>query len=227
MVTRIYLVRHAEAEGNASEFFQGCTQTHLTEKGKNQLAYLAERFSDIPLDAVYTSPYLRAKQTADAINRYHNLPIYEDSALHEINGGDWEGKPWAILPAAYPEEYALWTGEMWRFHAPNGESMADVYQRMTDAVSRIAREHQGQTVAIVSHGCAIRNFLSFAEFGVAARLADVGWADNTAVSLVEYDTDAGWQLIFKNDADHLPADCSTLRRSHWCRYETAKEENDT
>lgn len=88
MVTRMYLVRHAEAEGNANEFFQGCTQTQLTEKGKQQLAYLSHRFGEIPLDAIYTSPYLRAKQTAIAINRYHNLSIYEEYALHEINGGD-------------------------------------------------------------------------------------------------------------------------------------------
>ena len=225
MVTRIYLVRHAEAEGNASEFFQGCTQTQLTDKGRKQLAYLSQRFGEIPLDAVYTSPYLRARQTAEAVNRNHNLPIHEEDALHEINGGDWEGKPWSVLPEAYPTEYGLWTGEMWRFQAPGGESMADVWHRMTEAVSRIAKAHLGQTVAVVSHGCAIRNFLCFVELCDAEHLADVGWADNTAVSLVEYDTDTGWKLIFKNDASHLPAEYSTLRRSQWCRYETAKEED--
>ncbi len=227
MVTWIYLVRHAEAEGNAREFFQGCTETQLTEKGRKQLDSLAYWFSDIQLDAIYTSPYLRAKQTADAVNLHHNLQIYEDAALHEINGGDWEGMAWRDIPAAYPEEYALWTGEMWRFCAPNGESMADVYQRMTDAVKRIIHEHAGQAIAIVSHGCAIRNFLSFVEFGCAEHLADVGWADNTAVSLVEYDDDSGWHLYYKNNASHLPAELSTLRQSHWCRYETAKEEDAT
>lgn len=226
MVTRMYLVRHAEAEGNANEFFQGCTQTQLTEKGKQQLAYLSHRFGEIPLDAIYTSPYLRAKQTAMAVNRYHNLPIYEEYALHEINGGDWEGKPWCALPDAFPAEYGLWTGEMWRFQAPNGESMSNVWHRITKTISHIAHEHPGQTVAIVSHGCALRNFLCFVEFCNIERLADAGWADNTAVSLVEYDTDTGWKLIFKNDTSHLPAEYSTLRRSQWCRYETAKEETD-
>lgn len=227
MVTKVYLVRHAEAKGNADEFFQGCTSTQLTKKGEQQLAYLAKRFGDIPLDAIYTSPYLRAKRTAEAVNLHHNLPIHEETALHEINGGDWEGMPWSVLPERYPDEYALWTGEMWRFQAPNGESMTEVRHRMINAVNHIAKAHLGESVAVVSHGCAIRNFSCYVEFDDAVHLTDVGWADNTAISLVEYDTDAGWKLIFKNDASHLPTEYSTLHRSQWCRYETAKEENDS
>lgn len=224
MVTKIYLVRHAEAEGNAMEFFQGSTDTRLTEKGKSQLQYLAERFREIPVDAIYTSPFGRAKQTAEAVNLHHKLPLYTEYDLREINGGDWEGKRWTELPEAYPEEYAKWTGEMWRFQAPRGESMQSVWNRMTAVMERIASAHQGQTIAVASHGCALRNFLCYVEFGNMERLPDVGWADNTAVSLVEYDDATGWRLLFKNDATHLPPECSTLRQSKWCRYETAKEE---
>lgn len=225
MVTRFYLVRHAEAEGNAKEFFQGSTETLLTEKGKQQLQYLSERFRTIPLDAVISSPFGRARQTAEAINLHHKLPILTEYDLREINGGDWEGRPWTELPVAFPEAYADWTDALWRFQAPNGEPMGQVWNRMTAVMERLARDHKGQTVAVASHGCALRNFLCFVEFCDMERLADVGWADNTAVSLVEYDDESGWRLIFKNDASHLPKECSTLRRSHWCRYETAKEEN--
>lgn len=224
MVTRIYLVRHAEAEGNAMEFFQGSTDTRLTDKGQKQLQCLAERFRDIALDAIYTSPFGRARQTAEAVNHSHGLPLFSEPELREINGGDWEGKLWVKLPELYPEAYAKWTGEMWRFCAPNGESMQSVWNRMTAVFTRIAREHKGQTVAVASHGCALRNFLCYVEFGNMERLPDVGWADNTAVSLVEYDDETGWRLIFKNDASHLPPEYTTLRHSKWCRYETAKEE---
>ena len=88
MVTTLYLVRHAEAEGNVREFFQGNTDTALTEKGRRQLDCLAERFRDVPLDAVYTSPFQRALQTAEAVNRHHGLPLHQEFALREINGGD-------------------------------------------------------------------------------------------------------------------------------------------
>ena len=144
------------------------------------------------------------------------IPEYE---LREINGGEWEGRAWAELPLAFPESYEKWTKHMADFTAPYGDSMCDVWKRMTEALARIERENRGKTVAVVSHGCALRNFLCFVEFGDAERLGDVGWADNTAVSCVQYDTEKGWSLVFKNDSSHLPEALSTLRTSHWNQYD--------
>lgn len=219
MVTTIYLIRHAEAEGNAEEFFQGNIDTALTEKGIRQLDPLAERFREIPLDAIYFSPYQRTRLTAEAVNRLHGLNMIPEYELREINGGEWEGRAWAELPLAFPESYEKWTKHMADFTAPYGDSMCDVWKRMTEALARIERENRGKTVAVVSHGCALRNFLCFVEFGDAERLGDVGWADNTAVSCVRYDTEKGWSLVFKNDSSHLPEALSTLRTSRWNQYD--------
>ena len=223
MVTTVYLVRHGEAEGNAQEFFQGSIDTALTEKGLRQLDCLAERFRNIHLDAVYTSPFSRARQTAEAVNRYHGLTLIPDERLCEINAGDWEHQKWADLPQMFPEEYALWTQKMYAFCAPHGDKMTDVYARMRDAVTEIAAANAGKTIAVASHGCALRNFLCFVEFGDITRLKDVGWADNTAVSLAEYDRESGWRLVFKNNAEHLTPELSTLRTSKWSRYENVKK----
>lgn len=219
MVTKIYLVRHAEAEGNAAEFFQGNIDTPLTDKGIQQLDCLAERFRSIPLDALYFSPYQRTRLSAEAVNHFHGLSMIPEYDLREINGGEWEGRTWAELPLEFPEAYRQWTTHMAAFAAPYGDTMRDVWERMTDVMTRIERENRGKTVAVVSHGCALRNFLCYVEFRDAERLGDVGWADNTAVSLVEYDTESGWRLVFKNDASHLPPELSTLRSSHWNQYE--------
>lgn len=232
MVTKIYLVRHAEAAGNAEEFFQGNIDTELTEKGERQLDFLAERFRDIPLDALYFSPYQRTKLTAEAVNRYHGLQMIPEYDLREINGGQWEGRTWRELPEAFPEAYRQWTTHMAAFQAPQGDAMCDVWNRMLNVMERIARENRGKTIAVVSHGCALRNFLCSVEFDNPEMLGEVGWADNTAVSLVEYDPDIEaddgdeaeyWRLIFKNNSDHLPPELSTLRTSHWNRYETNEE----
>ncbi len=223
MVTTLYLVRHAEAAGNAQEFFQGTINTALTERGLRQLEYLAARFRGIPLEMIWTSPYQRAKMTADAVNRHHALPLQTEEQLREINGGEWESLKWTELPVRYPQEYRMWTEHMAQFKAPNGDAMTDVYARMQAVMTGIARAAAGKTIAVVSHGCALRNFLSFVEFGTIAGLPDVGWADNTAVSLVEYDCDTGkWKLNYKNDSSHLPPECSTLRHSAWNRYEKDK-----
>ena len=156
MVTRLYLVRHAEAEGNVKEFFQGNIDTELTEKGRRQLDCLAERFRDIPIEVMYTSPFQRALMTAEAVNRHHGLPLHKDFALREINGGGWEGRTWAEIPTLYPHQYELWTQKMHLFCAPCGDAMTNVYARMCNALTKIAQENPGKTCAVVSHGCALR-----------------------------------------------------------------------
>lgn len=220
MVTKLYLIRHAEAEGNVREFFQGNLDTALTEKGLQQLEPLAERFRKTTLDALYFSPFQRARLTAEAVNRFHRLEMIPEFELREINGGEWEGRAWKDIPELSPEQYENWTKKMWAFCAPFGEAMTGVYERMRNIMTQIARDNPGKTVGVVSHGCALRNFLAFVEFRRIEGLPDVGWSDNTAVSLVEYDDQADkWTLIFKNDSGHLPAELSTLRTSSWNRYE--------
>lgn len=218
-MTRIYFVRHAEAEGNVKEFFQGRINCDISEKGAVQLEYLAKRFATIDYDAIYSSPLGRAIATANAVNSRLQLPIIVREGLIEINGGVWEGKLWTEIEKEYPTEHNLWKNDMKRFAIKDGESMTEVYERMKTAVTDIVRENQGKTVVVVSHGCALRNYLAYAEFDSMDRLGDVGWSDNTAVSLIEYDNNFTPKLIFKNDSSHLPPEASTLAFSRWSKYD--------
>lgn len=224
MVTKIYLVRHGEAEGNVEEFFQGQIDTSLTEKGRKQLEFLADRFKNIKIDKIYSSPLKRAYNTAIAINKYHNLKIIKDDKLKEIDAGLFEEIPWKDLPEKYPQALEKWENTMYDFIAPNGEKMTDVYERMKTEVSKIAEENPNKTICICSHGCALRNFLSYVEFGTIKKIRNVGWSDNTAVSFIEY-SDGRWKLIYKNDSSHLPEDMGTIKSlKHLERIR--KNEND-
>ena len=82
-MTVIYLIRHAEAEGNMYRVFQGHKDVMLTERGELQAKALAERFRDIPIDAVYSSDLYRASATAAGICRIHALPLHRTAALRE------------------------------------------------------------------------------------------------------------------------------------------------
>ena len=73
--TRIYFVRHCEAEGNFYRLFHGHYDSKITQNGKVQLGYLAERFKDIPYDYIYSSPLNSTMLTAKAVNKYKNLDI--------------------------------------------------------------------------------------------------------------------------------------------------------
>ncbi|MGN0667066.1 MAG: histidine phosphatase family protein [Huintestinicola sp.] len=212
---KIYLVRHAEAEGNIKEFFQGRVNTELTEKGKKQLECLAERFRDIPIERLYSSPLNRALSTAAAVNMHHGLPVEIREDLIEIDGGDWETKKWAELPDLYPEQYEMWKTKINCFQAPFGESTQQVYDRMARQIDALAAENAGRTIAVVSHGMAIKAYLNYADGRAWENYADPGWADNTAVSLIEYGDDIKPHIIFKNDSSHLTPELSTLSFSRW------------
>jgi tRNA U55 pseudouridine synthase TruB len=88
----MYLIRHAEAEGNIYRVFQGQRDTLLTATGKVQTRALEERFRDIHVDAVYSSDLYRAAATAAAICRVKGLPLERRTALREICVGTCEGR---------------------------------------------------------------------------------------------------------------------------------------
>ena len=216
-MVKVYLVRHTEADGNVKEYFQGRIDSEVSEKGLLQLNALAERFREIKLDAIYSSPLKRAMATAEAVNRHHGLEIIPDGRLVEINGGVWENVSWKDIPLLYPVEYDLWKNHQDRFYIKDGERMTEVFERMKNAVNDIAARNDGKTIAIVSHGCSLKNYLCYASGITLDKLESIGWSDNTAVSLLEFDGSELPKIIYKNDNSHLAGELSTLACSQWCK----------
>lgn len=219
--TQVYLIRHAEAEGNLNNTFQGRTDAPITERGRVQIALLGERFRKIKLDAVYASPLQRAKNTAMAVAATQNLPVIEREGLLEIDGGAFEGKCWSEIPLLYPEEHDIWANRPYEFQAIHGESMRTVYDRMKRAVAEIVRENAGGTVAVVSHGCAIRAYLCYAAGRPFSCVGEEGWAglENTSVALLEYDDEGTPRIVYRGDASHLSEDTMTMHHQTWWKKE--------
>ena len=95
-MTKIYLIRHGEAEGNLYRIWQGSTDGKITPRGALQLEALAKRFQDVPLDALYSSDRVRAMDTALALKRGHEeLELQTSPDLREIDVGPWEGVAFA------------------------------------------------------------------------------------------------------------------------------------
>ena len=89
-MTTIYLIRHAEAEGNLYRRAHGWYNSTITDRGYRQIAALTKRFTDTKFDAVYSSDRFRTMITALAIYKTHGLPLRTVRALREI---DVDGKP--------------------------------------------------------------------------------------------------------------------------------------
>ena len=101
-MTTIYLIRHAEAEGNLFRRAQGHWNGKITPLGKKQIDALAERFKDVRLDAVYSSDLDRAKETAGALLRGRALELRTTRELREIHMGVWEGDSWGNSATSGP-----------------------------------------------------------------------------------------------------------------------------
>ena len=212
----LYLIRHCETKGNRVKTFQGRIDTDISEAGELQLRYLARRFADVPLCAVYTSPLLRAYRTAEAVAAPHGLVPRIDERLIEIGGGEWEGKPWAELPELDPEQSRRWVKEPWSFCARGGEPMREVWARMREAILAAGEASEGGSAALVSHGCAVRNGLCFAMGLPPERMNEVPWCDNTAVCRLEV-TRGAVRVLYANDSSHLPEPPSPAERNSWWR----------
>lgn len=199
--------------------FHGITDTLPTQDGKQQLEYLANRFRTVSLDAVYTSPLRRTRATAEAVNRYHNLPIQIDSRLIEINGGEIEGMPWQKICTDYPVLCDQWMKALHTFAPNEGESMQSVYDRARTTLQDLARKNPGKSIALATHGGFIKNALCWAKFNDNTRLMEIPWPENTAVSLLIFDENGGCTLQFADDATHLPEELLSFRKNIWSKEE--------
>lgn len=216
-MTRVILIRHCEAEGNVKQIFQGHTDAPITENGRRQLELLALRLRNTPIDVLYSSPLVRAYQTAEAVNQYHNLPILQDAGLIELNGGEWEGVPWMELPEKFPDMEEIWWKTPYEFSPKEGESMREIYDRIWNTVIQLVKENPGKTIAVTSHGCAIRNFLCRAQGWPIEQLNNMEWSDNTAVSIVDFDDALRSTIVLKNDSSHLLGEASVINPRDWTR----------
>ena len=203
-MTKIYIVRHCEAEGNNRRIFQGSTDCDITNLGETQLKLLGERFADISLDRVYTSPLIRAKKTAYAIRADRDIPVITDDRLKEIHGGAVEGKPFLSAFKSIPGLAEIWNDSPQDFAPEGGEPMREAYTRIWEAVLSIAKENIGKTVAVATHGGVIRCLNCRLAFGSIERLKDMPWCENTGVTLVTFDDDMNVKVMFMNDCSHVP-----------------------
>jgi len=218
-MTTIYLIRHAEAEGNLYRNVQGHFDSYLTARGKLQVNALAERFKDIQIDALYSSDLRRTCETAGAILRYHELELHTTPRLREICMGRFEGQSFGDMRHADNEQMDNFNNDPENWVEPTAEPYLDCMSRMISVITEIAEANDGKTVAAVSHGMALRSFLSYV---LHIKSSEVRTAlphgDNTAVSLLHYENGV-FTAEYYNDNSHLPEGVSLFAEQTWWKIE--------
>lgn len=201
-MTAIYLIRHAEAEGNLYRIAQGQYDSLLTDRGWRQVRALERRFSGVRIDAVYSSDLYRTCATASALCGPRGLPLHRRRDLREICVGDWEQRTWGEIARRWPEQMACFSSRMELWSIEGGEPPSAVLERVLGAVREIAEENRGKTVAVFSHGYAIRLLLARLQGCTLEQTGASPHGDNTAVSLLEAEGDA-LRVVFRDDNSHL------------------------
>ena len=150
-MTRLILIRHGETEWNVEGRYQGQADPPLNQNGILQAHALANKISSIHLDIIYSSPLKRARQTAEILIEYLEIPLILESRFMEIDQGEWQTKLRSEIESSYPDLFRQWETVPWDVTPPNGEHLTQVQERVIKAVKDIINRHPDQSVGILSH----------------------------------------------------------------------------
>ena len=149
-VREVWLIRHADAYTGLEVLAEGTVDPPLSERGREQAVRLAARLAPIPLDAVWSSDLLRARETAGVVAEAKGLPLRLDARLREVRTSWDEGRSAALNePGDYP------------FPEPQSEVAARMKAVLGDVVAELDREGTPlPRAAVVSHNAAIAIYVS-------------------------------------------------------------------
>lgn len=150
-MTLLLLIRHAITDMTGKRLYGRSEGIGLSQEGREQAAALARRLSEVPLDALYSSPLQRCLETARPISEASGLEVREVEGVLEIDYGEWTGRTFTSL-----RKTRLWK----EFHGatpseprfPGGETLAEAQRRAVTAIEELVGSHPRSTLAVVTHG---------------------------------------------------------------------------
>ncbi|MFA4891001.1 MAG: histidine phosphatase family protein [Candidatus Gracilibacteria bacterium] len=192
---KLFLTRHGETFWNTKHLMQGTTDTKLNEKGIKEGEKLAKRLRRQHFDYIYSSPLSRAKETAEAVRKYHSdTPFEVTDALIERNFGEFEGHTkkeigWNTSPHPEPR---------------NGESSFDTVGRMSKFVTKLLKKHgKNATILVVAHkhiNTAIIGAVLNADWNSVYDMSKWG---NTSVTILDIEKLGQGEIVLLDDTSHL------------------------
>jgi probable phosphoglycerate mutase len=189
----VLAVRHAEAEYDGTTMPGVPDGGRISARGREQVEALVERLKGRRVAAVVSSPYSRARDTAELVAKALDVPMEVTDELRELDAGDLTGLPHGEGIAAVDEVFGRWLHGDLAASCPGGESGQQLVGRFRGVLEQLADRFRGETVVVVSHGGAMTLALP-AVSGQSARQLAAHPLGNTAVVELEGDAD-GWRLV--------------------------------
>lgn len=204
MRTVLYLLRHAATEANLAQPPRLQGRKHnppLAKLGLRQAEATRDFLGSHGLHACYSSPLLRAQQTAAVVAAAHGLLPLDVPALTECDLGRWEGLTWQEVRYFNAAEYRDFMADPATNGYPGGESFQQVHDRATVAIEEIFDRHAGSNILIVAHHIVNRIYLS-GLLGLPLSQARKVSLDNCGISVVTRE-DGLTTISTLNDVQHL------------------------
>lgn len=158
--TVVCLVRHGTTPTTGKVLPGRAPGLHLSDAGRAEAERTAANFSGLELDAVYTSPLERARETAAPIASATGHSPKVDKGLVECDFGEWTGAELAKL-RRLPEWKTVQRYPS-GFRFPGGESFHDLQTRLHATISALCERHRGKAIVAVSHADCIKAVVALA-----------------------------------------------------------------
>jgi broad specificity phosphatase PhoE len=198
----LLLIRHGETDWNSAGRIQGHTDIPLNARGIEQAEKLAARLANEKVNAVYTSPLVRARVTADLIAQKLGIAAIPDDRLKEKYLGDFEGITGAEFEQQHGEIYRAWRESAVHYPLPGEETLAALQERVRAFLDYVRGEHpHGTQIVIVSHGGTLSMFIATL-IGLDIHARFPFWFDNASISRVDW-SGSRPRLRLLNDTCHL------------------------
>ncbi len=199
---RVAPVRHGETDLNARGAYRGRADVPLSLRGRVQSKSVGRALRGVSFEGVYSSPLVRARQTALAIAAgRRGATVVGTEALIDMDFGQWQGMTVAQVQERFPQEFRTWVDRPREARIPGGETLDEVRQRVIAELDRLEETHPQGTIAIVSHGVVNKLILCTVLGLTAAGFWNVK-QDTGAISVFEYSRQ-GAKLFLMNDMCHL------------------------
>ena len=198
---KLYIIRHGQTDWNIAKKIQGRQDIPLNERGHFQAQCLGKAMENRPITAVFSSPQIRAMETAIVVASPAGVPVIPVRDLMEINYGVWEGKTEEELLRDDRALYEAWWSHPAETAPPEGESINQVNERCRQAWKEIKPQLTGDA-AIVAHGGLLAHFMEqlLGNESVAASTV----AHNASITTIEYEPETErFTLVEFDDYRHL------------------------
>jgi alpha-ribazole phosphatase len=198
----IHLVRHGDTPQAAEGVFCGELDPSLTDLGRLQAERVGRAAASLGLIALYCSPKLRARQTAEPVARATGLEPAVETGLREIAYGRWEGLKESDVRANEPAAFAAWHDDPSLGSPPGGETAYDIAARAMPVITRVRDRHESGHVMLVSHKATVRVIVC-ALLGIPLRCFRTYVAcPTTSITTFEFSAE-GPLLVGLGDVHHL------------------------